>query len=412
MKKFKTICLLLAVMAGTLATAQNTITIHGKVSGDTKGYNSVYYYFPGSSKDSAVIKNGEFKIEMPFTGTFTPAFYTQYEISGKRAYRPFPMLIDQPGTIEIEMDIEKGFRAAKITGIKTTELYNSFLTQQDAAYKQIGEEVIKLYGKPYLPNNDPLAPKLMASRDSLSKVIMGKLVRDFVLSNKDSKIGIFILNGSGKSVFSVEELEKTFNQLPENMRKTEDGLQLAAYLRGIKGTKVGSIPKNFVLNDEKGQPFSLDQYKGKYIWIDFWASWCGPCKMAFPLMREIYAAYKDKNLEIIGISTDTKIEPWLKSLETIKNPWKQVWDNKNVMSEFAVTAFPTSFLIGPDGKILVKEIGYNPDEKGEIFKKLEELLGPSNITFPKPKEAVKETKPQGEVKPGTMTNTVPGMQMK
>jgi len=392
MIRLKALCFLLAAVSATMAIAQNTVTIHGKVAGDTKGYNSIYYYSQEIPKDSAFIQNGEFTIQRPFNGRMALMLYTQYGVSYAKSYRPLQILMDQPGTIKIEMDIEKGFYGSKITGMETTELFYSFLAQQDKAYRQLDEALKQLYGKSWVPNNDPLAAKMKMSRDSLNSLILGKMTTDFVLEHKDKRIGIYILANYGKSALSLENLEKTFAQVPENMKKTADGEKLAAYLRGIKAIKIGSVPRNFVLNDEKGQPFSLDQYKGKYIWIDFWASWCGPCKMAFPLMREIYAAYKDKNLEIIGISTDTKIEPWLKSLETIKNPWKQLWDNKNVMSEFAVTAFPTSFLIGPDGKILVKEIGYNPDQKGEIFKKLEELLGPSNITFPKPKEAVKDSK--------------------
>lgn len=404
MKNIKGFILFIAVFYAVSAYSQSTITIHGKVSGDTKGYNQIYYYSQDIPKDSAVIKNGEFKIVLPFNGRMAPVMYTQYGFSYAKSYRPFPILIDQPGTVEIEMDIVKGFWGSKVTGLETTEEYYSFLNQQDVVYKQISEDLTKLYGKSWVPNENPLSKKINASRDSLNRLCVGKMNTDYVLKHKDSKIGIYILANYGRSTLSLEDLEKTFNLLPESMKKTADGEKLSAYLRGIKGTKIGSTPKNFLLNDENGKPFSLDQYKGKYIWIDFWASWCGPCKMAFPLMREIYAAYKDKNFEMIGISTDTKIEPWLKALETIKNPWKQVWDNKNVASEFAVNAYPTSFLIGPDGKILVKEIGYNSEQKGEIFKKLEELLGLSNIIFPKPKETVKDPKTGARIPANAIKN--------
>jgi peroxiredoxin len=91
-------------------------------------------------------------------------------------------------------------------------------------------------------------------------------------------------------------------------------------------------------------------------------------------MKDLYAKYKDKGLVILGISADSKIDPWLKILPTLNNPWPQVWDNKDIMSEFAVTAFPTSFLIDPNGKILLKEIGYNPDGKSPMDQKLEEIF--------------------------------------
>ncbi len=91
-------------------------------------------------------------------------------------------------------------------------------------------------------------------------------------------------------------------------------------------------------------------------------------------MKELYQRYKDKGLEILGISADAKIEPWLKILPSLQNPWVQVWDNKNIMYEFAITAFPTSFLVGPDGRILIKEVGYEPNGSSPIDKKLIELF--------------------------------------
>lgn len=366
MKSFKVIFFLLALTVATVATAQKTVTILGKVTGDTKGNNWVYYYWRGMPKDSVAIENGEFKISLSFNETFYPLFFTQYEYNSNamHAYMPFPLLIDEPGTIKIEMDIAKGFYSSKVTGAKTTEIYHEFLSRMDETTKKHN--------------------RLKAIRDSLYKVEMGKVLTNYVLSNKNNIVAATILYSRGIAWLSVSELEKTFNQLPENVKKTADGEKIAAYISGVKSSKDGSITKNFVLNDENGVPVSLADYKGKYVWIDFWASWCGPCKQAFPRMRELYAEYKNKNLEIIGISTDAKKEPWLKALETIKNPWKQVWDDKNVMSDFAVNAFPTSFLIGPDGKILVKEVGFNPSQKGEIVKKLEELLGPSKINFAKP----------------------------
>lgn len=350
------------------------VTITGKVAGDTKGYNNIFYYSAGMPKDSAAIRNGQFEITLPFTETYTQAFYTQYEISGNRGYRPFPLLIDAPGKINIEMNIAEGFFSAKISGPQTTVLFHSFLKQQNDAYKKINDALIKLHGKGWAAPSDPLSGKINASRDSLSKLYMGGMILDFVKQNKESFVGIYVLSNQGRGSLEVDQLENTLNLLAPEMQQTSEGAKLAAFIRGLKNSKIGSAVQNFVLNDQNGKAFSFEQMKGKYVWIDFWASWCGPCKMAFPHMRELYAKFKDKNFEILGISTDTKIEPWLEALKIIKNPWPQVWDNKNIMSEFAVTAFPTSFLIDPKGKIILKEIGFDPEKKGEIEKKMEELF--------------------------------------
>jgi thiol-disulfide isomerase/thioredoxin len=242
-------------------------------------------------------------------------------------------------------------------------------------YKKISDGLMKLYGKSWVQDKDPLAEKFSASRDSLSKMFMGAFVTDFVMQHKDAFVGVYVLGGSGRGALNVDELENTLKLLSPKMQKTSEGEKLAAYIRGVRNTKIGVTIKNFVLNDPDGKAISFEQFKGKYVWIDFWASWCGPCKQAFPHMKELYAQYKDKGFEIVGVSTDAKIEPWLKILPKLNNPWPQLWDNKNIASEFAVIAFPTSFLIGPDGKIILKEVGYEPKGDSEMDKKLMELFG-------------------------------------
>jgi len=374
MKKIILSITMLFFVLAAVAQEQKSVVITGKVTGDTKGYNNILYYTNGTSVDSVAIINGQFTLKIPFSTTFTQLFFTQYEMKVRRGYRPFPLLIDGSGDINLEMNIEEGFFGASVSGANTTVLFNNFLKQQSDVSKKISAEISKLHGKEYVAQNDPLAKEISASRDSLSKLYMETMVMDFVKQNKNEYVGVYVLSGQGRGSLRSEQLEMMYNQLSPDMQKTNDGEKLAAYIRGVKGSKIGSIVKNFVLNDPSGKPFSFDQLKGKYVWVDFWASWCGPCKQAFPKMREIHAKYSGMNFEILGISTDSKIEPWLKILETIKNPWPQVWDSKNIMSEFAVTAFPTSFLIGPDGKIILKEVGFEPNGKGEIEKKLEEIF--------------------------------------
>ena len=393
MKKIFSITIVLFV--SIFAQAQKKmITIKGKVSGDLKGYNYIYYYASGIDRDSALIRNGEFKIELPFTETYTQLFYTQYEVSINRMYRPFPLLIDGPVKISIDMDIVKGFHGSEISGSKTAVLFNSFLKQQSDVNKKTNEEIVKLYGKGWAPEKDPLAEKISTSRDSLSKLLMGSLVKDFVQSNKDLFVAVYVLNGAGKSSMDIDQLDNTLKSLSTGLQKTSEGEKLAAYIRGVRNTRIGATIKNFVLNDPDGKAVSFTQFKDKYVWIDFWASWCGPCKQAFPHMKELYASYKNKGFEIVGVSTDSKIDPWLKVLPILNNPWPQLWDNTNLASEFAVTAYPTGFLIGPDGKIVVKEIGFDPKNKGEMELKLEELFGKAtSIIENKPIKSANDASP-------------------
>jgi thiol-disulfide isomerase/thioredoxin len=370
--------LLIAFIAEAQKNNEKTVTIVGKVSGDTKGYNQIYFYSSGVSSDSVAIKNGQFIITVPFTQAFTQLFYTQYEVRNHGAYRPFPLLVDGPGTIKIDMNIQDGFFASRLSGPKAAVLFHSFLKQQNDVYEKITDELTKLYGRSWAQPNDLDYEKINSGRDSLTKVYMGSMIADFVKKNHSDFVSAYVLASSGRTAMNIDQLKKTYRLLSARNKKSEPGEKVAAYIHGVSNTAIGKQVKNFVLSNPKGKSLSFEQFKGKYVWVDFWASWCVPCKKAFPYMRELYSKYKGDQFDIVGISTDATKEPWLKAVNEIQNPWPQLWDNKNIASEFAVTAFPTSFLIGPDGKIILKEVGFEPDGKSEMEKKLRELFPAAN----------------------------------
>ena len=374
MKQIITIAILIIAFLSVDAQKVKTVTITGKVIGDTKGSNYIMYYTSSNPLDSVPIIDGKFTLTLPFAETYTQLFVSQYDFRVKRSYRPFPLLIDGTGDIHIEMDILKGFYESNITGSTTAVAFFSFIKQQNVIYKTISEKVVSLYGKSYVPQSDPLADKMSISRDSLTNLYMGSMINEFVNAHKDEYVGIYVLSTAGQSAMSLNMLEHSFSLLPNRYKSSVEGKKLQAYINGVKNTNVGATIKNFILKNQEGKNIDFKQFKGKYVWIDFWASWCGPCKQAFPHMKELYAKYKDKGFEILGISTDTKIDPWLKILPTLQNPWPQVWDNKNIMFEFAVTAFPTSFLIDPNGVILLREIGYTPGGQSPMDIKLKEIF--------------------------------------
>lgn len=349
--------LLFCLMSMTLSAqkpAGKNITIIGHVKGDTKAYPQIYYYSRNVKPDSVQIKGGQFKIILPYNGRSTWFFYTQYERKTKKSYRPFPMLIDQPGVIQVDFNIENGFYSTTLKGDKTARLYAEFFTKKD----QLS----------FLSKAE--SPQL---RDSIRKSRVAKWCADFVESNPDEFVSAYVLSTSGKSFMTMEQLEKSFSKLSPQLQQSNEGQKVAVFIGGMKQIGSGKPIKNFVLNDPEGKPIDFSKFKGKYVWIDFWASWCGPCKKAFPHMLGLYEKYRGPKFEILGVSTDSTIDPWLNILTQIKNPWPQVWDSKNIASEFTVTAFPTSFLIDPDGRILLKEIGFEPN--GAMERKLKEIFG-------------------------------------
>ena len=133
---------------------------------------------------------------------------------------------------------------------------------------------------------------------------------------------------------------------------------LTVFSQSNKKGELKEMP-GFQLEDETGNMFDSKCLEGKYVLIDFWASWCGPCHKKFPALQEIYEQFHDSNFEIVGISTDKKKDSWLKALEANDLPWIQLIDSQNDKSiardEFGISSLPVLFLFGPDGKLVARD---------------------------------------------------------
>jgi peroxiredoxin len=119
---------------------------------------------------------------------------------------------------------------------------------------------------------------------------------------------------------------------------------------------VGSIAPDFSMNDTEGKPFSLNQLKGKYVLVDFWASWCGPCRAENPNVVAAYNKYKDKNFTVLGVSLDENKDKWLQAIKADNLTWKHVSDLKGwanaTVKLYGYDGIPYNVLLDPQGKII------------------------------------------------------------
>lgn len=159
---------------------------------------------------------------------------------------------------------------------------------------------------------------------------------------------------------NLDEAQKIYNKLDEPLKKTAKAKEITERIANIRATALGKGYIDFVMNDVNGKPVKLSSYKGKYVLLEFWASWCGPCRAENPNLREQYKKYHDKGLNILGVSLDSKADLWKKAIEKDELPWEHVsdlkgWQNQAAV-QYGVRGVPANFLIGPDGKIIAKDL--------------------------------------------------------
>lgn len=182
-------------------------------------------------------------------------------------------------------------------------------------------------------------------------------------------------------IFSIEFLQlevdaDTEKELLENIAKEPTNKWYTLYRPKAEKrlmTNVGSVAPDFALNTPKGEKLSLNSLKGKYVLLDFWASWCGPCRQENPNVVKVYNKYKDKGFEILGISLDKEANAWKEAIAADGLPWKHVSDLQYWQSEaaqlYSVQAIPQTFLLDKEGVIIAKGLRGEQLEKklAEIF---------------------------------------------
>jgi peroxiredoxin len=200
-------------------------------------------------------------------------------------------------------------------------------------------------------------------------------LRKFVAQNPGSFISLAAIGTLDQPDADQFAIEKMFNTLSPEVKATEAGIAFHNTLETAKKTAIGSIAPEFTQADTSGKAIALSSLRGKYILVDFWASWCIPCRVEHRATIKTYAAFKDKNFTILGVSLEKPGERanWLKAIKDDGMTWPQVSDLKyhdnQVAILYNVAFIPQNYLLDPTGKIIAKNL-----HGEELAAKLAEVL--------------------------------------
>lgn len=379
MKKITTI-LCAGLFAPLLCAAQQGYVIHGKIGNLNKPAKAYLSYKIGDNRlvDSTYIVNGNFEFKGKVNSVREAGIRVKHDDAPESpTVRPvwdlFPFYIENKDITIVAADSIKN---AKITGSPLND-ENAKLT---AYLKPIYDKFTAL-NKEYESKNptEQSNSEYIQSLEKRAKDVEDETVKakqDYALAHPNSYLAIVALNSTMKDGFDAAGTEKIYNKLSPEVRNTELGQSSLKRILEVKKTQEGELAPDFTQNDVNGKPVKLSDFRGHYVLLDFWASWCAPCRRENPNLVKAYAMYKDKGFRVLGVSLDKPEakDKWLKAIKDDGLTWTQVSDLKGWTNSAAVLydvkAIPMNFLVDPQGRIVAKYLrGEDLDNKlKEIYK--------------------------------------------
>ena len=355
MKRF--IYVLAAFIA--VACSTNGYVVDGIVDNPDFDGSKIYCYQRVGNDvvmDSTIIENGKFR----FTG----------ELAMERECRMIFASVEQDRekSFTTSIPLEKGTKIKmvigrdneiKLSGNSNCDAMNIFLPK----YKELGNKIIDARKS----GDNEAFEAAYEERE--------KYTFEFVKENVNNPAlwDMYLYNTS--VVSTLEQKKELIAKADEVTKQSNVYKEISESIAILEKTAVGQRFTDFTMDDPDGNKVSLSDFagKGKVVFVDFWASWCGPCRASIPFVKELYKKYGGEAFEIVGVSLDSKKEAWTNALKELDMPWPQMSDLKGWECEgaklYSVSAIPHTLLLGADGQIVARNL-----EGEELEAKIKELL--------------------------------------
>ena len=355
--------LLLSIVAASMTLAACNAQSGYKVTGTVEGMpdgKAIIATVNGSSLDTlakADVKNGSFE----FTGNVSEPTGAYIMVIGQRGAIPFMLE-------NANITVNAGQAGLTVTGSEGQKIYDQFM----AINTTTQQEAMKLQQEYQAATGDQA--KMQAVQEAYAKLMTDAQAKEteLIKANPDSYVSTFVIVSS-MGQMEYEQLKERYNLLGEKAKASAQGKAIAAQIAKLESTAIGQIAPNFTITTPEGESISLYDIKGKVKLIDFWASWCGPCRGENPHVVEIYKEYHPKGLEIFGVSLDNNKEAWVKAIADDGLVWKHGSDLKGWQSApaqlYSVSGIPHTVLLDENNKIIAKNL-----RGDELKQKIAELL--------------------------------------
>lgn len=373
-----TASLLFAFAAISFAQSKDGFDIQGTVPKNVEG-KKVYLKTDGSYKaiDSTIVKNGQFsfkgKTDYPQLYNITiekttpkqrfnyaiPLFVENTEIKVKAAL--------DSNTTELELLYAGGYpyEAIRVSGTHAHSAFLAYIANHEPLKKKYSaafDNYIKYLNPGKGKQKEPISVgiKLVDEIDA-SKLALNNYIKKFIKEHSVTPIAVYAAQKNIGS-FTANEIDEILSLFPEKVKQTAGGKAFLERAAAIRKTAVGAKYVDFAFNDHKGNPTKISDHivPGKYTLLEFWASWCGPCRADIPHLKEAYQLYHPSGFNVVSISMDDDKEKWLKAINEEQMTWAQVSDLQAFKGDFSkiynFNGIPTCVLVGPDGTIVTRNM--------------------------------------------------------
>jgi peroxiredoxin len=368
MTKFLQIALVGLSFSGFAQKAVN-FTVSGTLKKVTGSYAYIHHKWDNKDiTDSVKVKNGAFT----FAGKTSEP--NMYWITKGRNINEQPNLIFfvDGGKTTINASVDS-LPYGKIQGGSTQKDYQDYNAMM-LGFGMKQQDMVNRYNEARNKGDATTMNAVQMEYQNMEKEVKSSL-DNFIKAHPKSAVSGYAIYYNYQNAPNVqpEELERVVALLDKSILNTKYGKLAQEKLKQLRGTMIGYEAMNFAQADPDGKMVSLTDLKGKYVLVDFWASWCGPCRAENPNVVSAFNKYKDKGFTVLGVSFDQNREKWLQAIQADKLTWTQVSDLKGWGNEagklYGISSIPQNLLLDKEGKIIAKNL-----RGAELDAKLEEVI--------------------------------------